>query len=128
MSESQFEEWVEKAEEDYRAATALEASDVPAVVCFHCQQCIEKYLKAALVVHRAQPPRAHDLIALNETLEKIDGSFAALAERLHILTPYSVFVRYPGGKASVEDAQGARQAMQELRAEIRRLLDLEGGA
>lgn len=42
-------EWVEKAEEDFDAADALlYGREVPlaAVVCFHCQQSAEKYLKA----------------------------------------------------------------------------------
>ena len=45
------EEWVEKAEEDFDAADVLlYGRDVPiaAIVCFHCQQCAEKYLKAYL--------------------------------------------------------------------------------
>jgi HEPN domain-containing protein len=49
MSEPWFEEWVAKAEADYRAAMALDPVDLPDVVCSHCQQCVEKYLKAGLV-------------------------------------------------------------------------------
>jgi HEPN domain-containing protein len=40
-------EWVRKAEADYVMASALSRL-VPPVhdgVCFHCQQCAEKYLK-----------------------------------------------------------------------------------
>ncbi len=48
MSEPWFEEWVAKAEQDHYAASVLDAGTVPDVVCFLCQQCAEKYLKAAL--------------------------------------------------------------------------------
>jgi HEPN domain-containing protein len=44
-------EWTKKAEGDYRAAMALARQrKVPLhdQVCFHCQQCSEKYLKAVL--------------------------------------------------------------------------------
>ena len=47
-------EWVEKAEEDFDVAdTLLYGRDVPlaAAICFHCQQCAEKYLKAYLQEH-----------------------------------------------------------------------------
>ncbi len=42
-------EWIEKAEEDFRVALSLRRlRRHPAhnSVCFHSQQCIEKYLKA----------------------------------------------------------------------------------
>src|SRR6058998_950113 len=43
-------EWIEKAEDDYQAAEFLAGSDKSfhGVVCVHCQQCAEKYLKALL--------------------------------------------------------------------------------
>ena len=45
------QEWVEKAEEDFRVATReYRARKHPAynAACFHAQQCAEKYLKARL--------------------------------------------------------------------------------
>jgi len=51
MTESWFEEWLEKAEEDYTVASSLHADRTPGAICFHCQQCVEKWLKAALVKH-----------------------------------------------------------------------------
>jgi HEPN domain-containing protein len=42
-------EWVFKAEQDFDAADLLMhagESPIPDYVCFHCQQCAEKYLKA----------------------------------------------------------------------------------
>ena len=43
-------EWVNKAEADYRAAGRLHRGSDPLhdIVCFHCQQCAEKYLKGLL--------------------------------------------------------------------------------
>ena len=45
-------EWVRCAEEDYAAACSLmrwRAKPLTNTVCFHCQQCVEKYLKALMV-------------------------------------------------------------------------------
>jgi len=45
---SPVEEWIEKAEEDFHVALSLRRSRrYPAhnAVCFHAQQCVEKYLK-----------------------------------------------------------------------------------
>lgn len=44
-------EWILKAEQDFNAANLLMyagEAPIPDYVCFHCQQCAEKYLKAYL--------------------------------------------------------------------------------
>ena len=70
-------EWVDKAEEDfYSADLLLHAGEVPLTgpVCFHSQQCAEKYLKAFLTNHLIRFERTHvlaDLLALCFRLTKI---------------------------------------------------------
>jgi len=54
-------DWVVKAEEDWLAARTIDGAIIPNVVCFHCEQCAEKYLKALLTLHDEPPPRSHDL-------------------------------------------------------------------
>lgn len=125
MTDPWLEEWLEKAEEDFRAASSLDPESTPGAICFHCQQCIEKYLKASLAAVGMDPPRTHDLIALNDDLRRADAGFAILAQRLQVLTPYSVPVRYPGVGAAPDDARQAVETMHELRAQIRQLLELE---
>ena len=60
-------EWIAKAEGD--SATAQRepgATDNPNydAVCFHAQQCAEKYLKAFLQEANVSFPRTHDLVDL----------------------------------------------------------------
>jgi HEPN domain-containing protein len=42
--------WVRKAEDDFAGASKMAAITPPLkdLVCFHCQQAVEKYLKALL--------------------------------------------------------------------------------
>lgn len=70
--------WVRKAESDLKVARDELATPEPATdaVCFHCQQCAEKYLKAFLVCHRREVPRTHNTDVPSLTL-------------------YAVAVRYP---------------------------------
>jgi len=59
--------WVEKAEHDLRNAEhvlTLREQCPTDTVCFHCQQCAEKYLKALLVFRGIAFPRTHDLVLL----------------------------------------------------------------
>jgi HEPN domain len=56
-------EWVKKAEEDYVLAKHGRRSKVPVHggVCFHCQQCAEKYLKGLMEELGLAVPKTHDL-------------------------------------------------------------------
>ena len=58
--------WVRKAEEDWRGVRDLTSAQPPLrdLVCFHCQQSAEKYLKSLLQELGAPVPRTHDLVAL----------------------------------------------------------------
>jgi HEPN domain-containing protein len=60
-------EWVEKAEGDFHSAErelrARKDTNYDAV-CFHAQQCAEKYLKAFLVQHQISFRPIHDLEVL----------------------------------------------------------------
>jgi len=59
--------WVEKAENDLRTADyvlGMEQDCPTDVVCFHCQQCAEKYPKALLVSFGIAFPKTHDLVVL----------------------------------------------------------------
>ncbi|MCZ6676164.1 MAG: HEPN domain-containing protein [Candidatus Poribacteria bacterium] len=59
------DEWIEKAEADFKGAVALNRrrkDPLPDLVCYHCQQSAEKYLKAFLIAQGITPPRIHDLV------------------------------------------------------------------
>ena len=59
--------WIEKAENDLTNAAhtlTLEDNCPYDTVCFHAQQCAEKYLKALLALRRIPFPKIHDLAEL----------------------------------------------------------------
>lgn len=53
------EEWLDKADEDFRVAERELAAEPPAsgAVCFHAQQAVEKTMKAFLVEYGEDFPR-----------------------------------------------------------------------
>jgi HEPN domain-containing protein len=60
-------EWVSRAEADYQGAVALQGrrkQPLPDLVCFHCQQCAEKYRKAFLQETGVPFPKTHVLTDL----------------------------------------------------------------
>lgn len=61
------QEWVNKAEGDFATAQReLQVQHMPNydAVCFHAQQCIEKYLKAYLQEENIAFTKTHDLSVL----------------------------------------------------------------
>ncbi len=65
------------------------------VVCFHAQQCAEKYPKALLVFHGLEVPRTHDLTEILRLLPA--GLVVSLdLDELAELNSYTVDFRYPG--------------------------------
>ena len=66
------QEWIEKADKDLAVAlhTAKTLWPTPLeIVCFHCQQFVEKYLKGFLVSKGQEPPYTHDLVKLASLCE-----------------------------------------------------------
>lgn len=56
--------WMQYATDDMKSATVLLQHQIFNMVCFHCQQAVEKTFKALLAV-----PRTHNLIRLRQLCE-----------------------------------------------------------
>jgi HEPN domain-containing protein len=93
------QEWVNKAEGDFATASReIRARKAPNydAVCFHAQQCVEKYLKARLQEEGIAFKKTHDLGALLDLLVPIEPSLNIFCGSLDSLTDAAVEVRYPG--------------------------------
>ena len=115
-------EWVAKAEADYQGAIALQRkrkAPLPDLVCFHCQQSAEKYLKAFLQESAIVFPKTHILVDLLGLAVSIDASLTALQSDLLPLEDYAVKFRYPGMDTTVVQAAAAIQAVRQIRRTIR---------
>ena len=118
--------WVAKAESDLvMARSALHRKEpITYGVCFHAQQCAEKYLKAILVA-RAKPfPKTHDLVQLNELCAKAGVLVEIDKKRLNTLSDLAVRVRYPGVEPSLADAREALETVQAVRKFARKFLNV----
>jgi HEPN domain-containing protein len=114
-------EWVEKAEGDFKVAVRESEADdaVYDIVCYHCQQCIEKYLKAVLVEKDVEFEKIHDLEALMYLCKNYVSALRDHIEDLIWLTQFSVRVRYPGFGATKMDTKKALSVAKKLRLLLR---------
>lgn len=124
-------EWTSKADADL-ATAQREASvdDAPNydAVCFHAQQCAEKYLKAIMVETGMRIPRIHDLEAL---VNLLSGEYPGLERILRfarILSAMAVEVRYPGMTADEDDAAESLKAATLIREAVQEILCSFGDA
>mgnify|MGYP001359760754 CR=1 FL=1 len=118
-------EWIEKAESDLRSAVyLLKIEDSPTdVVCFHAQQCVEKYLKALLVAQGTAFRKTHELEALMLLLPARLRPSLDTREQSR-LTEYATVTRYPGDyePISLTEARQAVKIARRVRREIHEFL------
>ena len=121
-------EWVQKAEGDFTIIEReLRARKAPCYdgVCFHAQQCSEKYLKARLAQAAIPFTKTHDLVILLEQVLPIEPLWENYRDDLAALTAFAVAYRYPGESADREDAKQAARYCRRFRAAARNALRLE---
>jgi HEPN domain-containing protein len=93
-------------------------------VCFHSQQCAEKYLKACLQEENIAFNRIHDLSRLLDLLLPIEPGWETLRPTMEVLTAYAVEFRYPGISANKELAAQSFQDCVAIRQIIRQYFSL----
>jgi len=89
--------WVEKGDHDLGTAiiTYKHIPKYSDTIAFHCQQAVEKYLKAHCVYLDIKIPRTHDLIYLLEIINQKENIQKKWFDRLLILEDFAVEIRYP---------------------------------
>jgi HEPN domain-containing protein len=98
MNTETIKKWILKAENDLKIAKDEMLTENPATdaICFHAQQCVEKYLKAYLISKDKETSKTHDILFLIKQCLLIDNEFNYLLElNADSLTSYAVEIRYP---------------------------------
>jgi len=104
--------WLHKANSDLLSAQIL-VEHSPLVLgpaAFHCQQAVEKMLKAFLVWRSVPFEKVHSLVYLMDLCETREPGFASLREETESLAPYAVEIRYPGDALEISLGE-ARKAL-----------------
>jgi HEPN domain-containing protein len=89
-------QWISKADEDLYVINKLSEPEIVATssICFHCQQAVEKYLKAFLISNGNDIKKTNNIEFLLSECESIDPDFAIIDPKN--LSDFGVEVRYPG--------------------------------
>jgi HEPN domain-containing protein len=115
--------WFTKAEADLQAAELLlnAANPLLDIVCYHAQQCAEKYLKGYLVARSIPFKFVHELAYLTQLCVEQEPEFSEIIDIASELQDYATGVRYPDDELdepTLQEAQKAVACAKEIRAFI----------
>lgn len=102
---------VDKLTEDEITATSA--------VCFHCQQAVEKFLKAFLIANGIDIKRTHNIEFLLSECSDIDKEFVNI--NLKELSDFGVDARYPGDMYVPDETE--TMEYREIAIEVKTLVE-----
>ena len=120
-------EWIAKADADFAVMERegrVRKNPAWDSVCFHAQQCAEKYLKGMLAEYGLENDRIHDLVTLLERLLPTRPLWEAFRIDLAYLSDFAVAYRYPGDSATKEQARDAISRCRRFRQAARQDLGI----
>ena len=93
----EIRQWIIRGDHDLGTAkiTFLHIPEYLDTVTFHCQQAVEKYLKAYLIFQSTTFRFSHDLIYLLDLISQKDNDFENYYDSVSELQGYAVEIRYP---------------------------------
>ena len=87
--------------------------ELTGVATFHCQQCVEKSLKAMLALHGNEIPRIHDLVTLHTRASEVESLSVEIAELLQLNDAY-IDMRYPNDPSAIGRSVPSKAKTQEF--------------
>ena len=118
MNTEEVKEWMTIADCDFDSAKILNeaARRYYEIICYHCAQATEKYLKAYLVYNDIMPEKNHDLIHLNRYCVNIDSIFQSINTICGFLNRFANDIRYPHKyEVTDSDVNFAIDAVEKIR-------------
>ena len=124
----EIKQWIIKGDHDLGTAkiTFLHIPEYLDTVTFHCQQAVEKYLKAFLVFLSKPFRFSHDLVYLLDLISENDPDFAKYYDSISELQGYAVEIRYPDETIflSQENVKQAISIAKDVRDFITKKMDI----
>lgn len=116
---NEIRQWIIKGDHDLGTAkvTYLHIPEYLDTVTFHCQQAVEKYLKAQLIFLSTPFKFSHDLIYLLDLITQEDTDFVRFYDIVSELQGYAVEIRYPNETIylSNDEVENAMMIAKEVR-------------
>jgi HEPN domain-containing protein len=118
MKISDVKEWIQIADDDFYSAQVLSEADRKPyeIICYHCAQAIEKYLKAYLSYNDIIPQKTHNLLFLHELCIEKENNFEIIRTECSLLNRFTNEIRYPHRmEIKEEDVDYSLKAVERIR-------------
>ena len=131
MNEETVNNWILKAENDLKTGKDEMDTNKPAfdTICFHMQQCVEKYLKCFLIFNGKEIKKTHNLAEIINECSETDADYENMYNiRANELTKYAVDIRY-GDEfyfPALEETKQAIQTAEKVKDFVRKKLEDKG--
>ncbi len=126
-----IKQWIEKADHDLGTAqlTFIHIPKFRDTIAFHCQQAVEKYLKAYLLFLDAPFKKIHDLTVLLGLVSEFESISDVMFDQTAELQDCAVEIRYPDTNLDLsdEDIIRAIQIAKDFRQYFLSKMELEIG-
>jgi HEPN domain-containing protein len=112
-------EWIQIADDDFDSAKILNESVRKhyEIICYHCAQAVEKYLKGYLSYHDIIPQKTHNLLLLNELCMETNNAFENIRTECSLLNRFTNEIRYPHRiEINEEDVNYSLVAVEKIRS------------
>jgi len=125
----EIKQWIIKGDHDLGTAkiTYLHIPEYLDTVTFHCQQAVEKYLKAYLIFQSTLFKFSHDLVYLLDLITQKDYDFKTYYDKISELQGYAVEIRYPNETIflSNEQVEKAMTIARDVREFVTKKINIE---
>jgi HEPN domain-containing protein len=111
-------EWINLADNDFGSAKMLNESVCKyyEIICYHCAQAVEKYLKGYLTFKDVIPEKTHNLLFLNNLCIEKDNVFENIKIECGFINRFANGIRYPHKyEVHEEDVSFSIAAVEKIR-------------
>lgn len=109
---TRFKDWIEKATRDIKAAVILNKNDCGNdLVAFHCQQAVEKLLKAYIIAKSGVIISSHSLIFLCKEASKHNIDFKKHIKDCAFVNQFYIETRYPADEPLIVTDEEAEESI-----------------
>jgi HEPN domain-containing protein len=122
-------EWFQIADDDFDSAKILSEAfrKHNEIICYHCAQAVEKYLKGYLEYKDIIPKKTHNLILLLDECIEIEKCFENVKTECSLINRFTNEIRYPHRfEVKEEDVKYSLNAVERIRniEPMKRLKDI----
>jgi len=115
------------AQKDLRSAKILFEHDADnEIVCFHCQQTLEKYLKGYLIAVTGELQEGHNLLKLCKKAMQHDHEFNQFLKDMAFVNAFYIETRYPALDPLVVSKEDTEECFRIVDRVLARVKELTG--